>query len=110
MPNKIKYKKPLKDYYQVLGVSSGASQQDIKRAFKFCAKTYHPDVNNDPGATRQFQELVEAYQILKMPEKRNSFDGRVISEFCSHFVGSIFNYNGAQKRRVPEFYRLLGKG
>ncbi len=63
------------DYYSVLGVSKGASLDDIKKAYKKLARKYHPDLNpNDPNAQRKFQEINEANEVLSDPEKRKKYD------------------------------------
>merc|ERR1719238_2596073 len=61
-------------YYDLLGVSSTASQADIKRAYLQEAKKYHPDINPSPDATRRFQELARAYGVLGNPQKRTAYD------------------------------------
>lgn len=63
-----------KDYYEVLGLQKGASDEDIKRAFRKLAKQYHPDVNKDPGAEEKFKEIGEAYSVLSDPEKKRQYD------------------------------------
>ncbi len=63
-----------KDYYEVLGVSKDASDEEIKRAFRRLAKQYHPDVNKSPDAEAKFKEIGEAYAILSDPEKRRQYD------------------------------------
>ena len=63
-----------KDYYETLGVSKDASDEDIKRAFRKLAKQYHPDVNKEPGAEAKFKEIGEAYAILSDPNKRKQYD------------------------------------
>ncbi|KAH0801588.1 dnaJ-like subfamily A member 2 [Histomonas meleagridis] len=61
--------------YDILGVSPDASQRQIKRAFQQKARELHPDKNHDdPSSTEQFQEINEAYEILKDPKKRRSYD------------------------------------
>ena len=64
-----------KDYYDVLGVSRGASDADIKSAYRKLAKQYHPDKNQgDEKAADKFKEIGEAYAVLNDPEKRKVYD------------------------------------
>ena len=63
-----------KDYYASLGVERGASEADIKKAYRKLAHQYHPDVSKEPGAEAKFKEVAEAYQTLKDPEKRAAYD------------------------------------
>ena len=64
-----------KDYYKVLGVERGASEADIKSAYRKLARKYHPDVNpNNKKAEAQFKDVNEAYQVLSDPEKRRKYD------------------------------------
>jgi len=64
-----------RDYYDVLGLSRGASEQDMKSAFRRLAKEYHPDRNpGDEDAELQFKEINEAYETLKDPQKRAAYD------------------------------------
>lgn len=63
-----------KDYYDTLGVSRGAPAEEIKRAYRKLARKYHPDVSKEKNAEAKFKDLQEAYEVLKDPEKRASYD------------------------------------
>ena len=63
-----------RDYYDTLGVSQGASDEDIKKAFRKLAMEYHPDRNRREGAEEKFKEINEAYQVLSDFEKRGTYD------------------------------------
>jgi len=62
------------DYYGALGLSQGASDSEIKRAYRKLARDLHPDVNPDEGAKEQFQQVSRAYEALTDPEKRRIID------------------------------------
>ena len=64
-----------KDYYQILGVARGASDEEIKKAYRRLARKYHPDVSKEADAKERFQEVSEAYETLKDKEKRAAYDG-----------------------------------
>src|SRR5476651_1397691 len=70
-PGRMKYK----DYYATLGVAKGASDEDIKKAYRKLARKYHPDVSKEANAKERFQEVAEAYDTLKDKEKRAAYDG-----------------------------------
>lgn len=69
MPSTVK-----RDYYDVLGISRGASDEEIKKAYRKLALQYHPDRNKDPDAAERFKEVTEAYQVLSDAEKRGMYD------------------------------------
>ena len=64
-----------RDYYEVLGLQKGASDEEIKKAYRKMAKKYHPDLNpDDPDAEEKFKEVNEANQVLSDPEKKAKYD------------------------------------
>lgn len=64
-----------RDYYEVLGLSKGAEDKEIKRAYRKLAKKYHPDTNpGDKEAEKKFKEVTEAYSVLSDPEKKKLYD------------------------------------
>ena len=85
----------MRSHYRVLGVDENASTEEIKKAYRKLALTYHPDRNSgDTGCAEKFKEISEAYSILSDPEKRRSYDmgGAQFSninpfDIFSHFFG-----------------------
>jgi len=64
-----------RDYYEVLGIKRGASDDDVRSAYRRLARKYHPDLNpGDRAAEQKFKELSEAYEILADPKKRQAYD------------------------------------
>jgi len=80
---------PTKDFYSVLGVGSGASQDEIKKAYRKLAKKYHPDANaSDPKAAERFKEISEANNVLGDVQKRKQYDEmRRLGAFDGGFGG-----------------------
>ncbi|MHA2406963.1 MAG: molecular chaperone DnaJ [Candidatus Ranarchaeia archaeon] len=105
------------DYYETLGISRNANENEVKKAFRKLARQYHPDVNpNDPTAEAKFKEINEAYQVLNDPQKRNQYDqfGHAAFSgvdfsgfsgfnfedlFSDSFFGDIFNVFGGRGRQ-----------
>lgn len=63
-----------KDYYSVLGIQKGASDDEIKKAYRKQALKYHPDKNKSPGAEEKFKEIAEAYDVLSDQKKKDIYD------------------------------------
>lgn len=63
-----------RDYYEVLGLKKGASEQEIKSAYRKLARQHHPDVDKSAGAAERFKEVSEAYQVLSDPQKKQTYD------------------------------------
>lgn len=108
-----------RDYYEVLGVSKDASQDEIKKAYRKLAKKYHPDLNKDPDAPKMFEEVQEAYDVLSDDNKRAQYDqfGHAAFDqnggpgfnggfggFNDVDVSDIFSqfFGGGARRRQPE--------
>lgn len=63
-----------RDLYEVLGVSKGASDDEIKKAYRKLSKKFHPDINKEAGSEEKFKEVAEAYEVLSNPDKRAAYD------------------------------------
>ncbi|TCC50379.1 J domain-containing protein [Kribbella pittospori] len=63
-----------RDFYEVLGLRPDATSDEIQRAYRKLARTYHPDINKDPEAEERFKEISEAYDVLSDPELRKRYD------------------------------------
>src|SRR5450755_2200929 len=103
-----------RDYYEVLGVPRGATDAEIKKAFRRLARELHPDVNrHDPEAEGKFKEAAEAYEVLSDSERRATYDrygheGLRSGGYAPNFdsfgsVGDIFNafFGGGGQRTGP---------
>jgi curved DNA-binding protein len=87
-----------KDYYKILGVARGASDEEVKKAYRKLARRYHPDVSKEPNAKEKFQEVSEAYETLRDKEKRAAYDS-----LGSHRPGQDF-------RPPPDWFDRFGAG
>lgn len=84
-----------RDYYEVLGVSRNASQDDIKKAYRGLARKYHPDVNRDDAdAESKFKEINEAYEVLNDPDKRRQYDMFGTAKGGPAFGGGFEDFSG----------------
>jgi len=88
-----------KDYYKILGVGRGATEDAIKKAYRKLARKYHPDVSKEANAKERFQEVSEAYETLRDKEKRAAYDS----------LGSSFR-PGQDFRPPPDWFDRFGSG
>lgn len=63
-----------KDYYKILGIAKGASEDDVRKAYRKMALKFHPDKNKSAGAEEKFKEIAEAYEVLSDKRKRDVYD------------------------------------
>ena len=87
-----------RDYYEVLGVSKTATDEEIKKAYRKLAKKYHPDMNpGDKDAEKKFKEASEAYAVLSDKEKRSQYDqfGHAAFDGTGGFGAGGFDFTGA---------------
>lgn len=83
-----------RDYYEVLGLSKGASAAEIKKAYRKLSKQYHPDLNKEAGADEKFKEIAEAYEILSDDNKKAQYDRFGHSAFEQGGFGGAGGFSG----------------
>ena len=94
-----------KNYYDILGVSEKASQEDITAAKNEMAKRYHPDVNikNGIDTTEKMQEILEAYHILSDPDKRSEYDWTISRKRPVMQTFDLHNMEEEDDSSLPDF-------
>jgi molecular chaperone DnaJ len=117
-----------RDYYEVLGISRGASEKEIKSAFRRLARELHPDVCGEPDAEERFREAAEAYEVLSKAETRDLYDrfgheglrtggfrptqfdfGNIADLFSVFFGDELFGMAGGAQRRPGRGADLLAE-
>lgn len=99
------------DFYEILGVPRGASEEEIKRAYKHLAKLHHPDMaqpSQKKAAEERFKEINEAYQILSNPEKRKMYDQFGHAAFQARAAGGPFGGGFQAGQWGPFTYTYAG--
>ena len=102
-----------RDYYEVLGIEKGASEAEIKSAFRKMAMKYHPDRNpGDKAAEEKFKEVNEAYSVLSDPDKKEKYDrfGFAGIDPNAGFGGGGFNGFGGEGFGFDDIFNMFGGG
>lgn len=92
------------DYYKILGVTSNASEVEIKKAYRQLSYKYHPDKNPDPAVAEQYKLINEAYETLNDPQKKSQYDNRNNPLSMDSILKDIFQNHGnhgMHRRNAP---------
>ena len=93
-----------RDYYEILGISKGASESEIKKAYRKLAIKYHPDKNpDDSDAEEKFKEAAEAYEVLSNPEKKQRYD-----QFGHAGMGNQGGFGGGGGMNMDDIFSQFG--
>lgn len=92
-----------KDFYEVLGVSKTASEDEIKKAYRKMALQYHPDRNKTPEAAEKFKEVTHAYEVLSDPQKKQTYDQFGAAAFEQGGSGGQGPFGGGQSGQYGPF-------
>ena len=97
-----------RDYYEVLGLQKGASEDEIKKAFRKLAIKYHPDKNKgDKEAEEKFKEINEAYQVLSDAEQKARYDQFGHAGMEGGFGGGAGGFGGSPFLRNGRLWRYI---
>lgn len=101
-----------KDYYTILGVAKGASDDELKKAYRKLALKYHPDKNKSPAAEEKFKEIAEAYEVLSDKKKRDIYDqygeeglkGGIPGGTGTEGQGFTYQFHGDPRATFAQFF------
>ncbi|XP_067902502.1 dnaJ homolog subfamily B member 14 [Heterodontus francisci] len=105
--------KRCKDYYEILGISKDAGDEDLKKAYRKLALKFHPDKNHAPGATEAFKAIGNAYAVLSNPVKRKDYDQYGDSQSPGNYQHGGFEFHRSYESDItPEdlFNMFFGGG
>ena len=99
-----------KSLYETLEITDGASESEIKKAYRKLARKYHPDVNKDPSAEDKFKEINSAYEILSDKEKKQQYDMHGDSMFGGQNFHDFSRSHGGAQGDLDDILRQMFSG